>query len=146
MSDLCDTYTVNPFQPRQKCAPTLRGKPLIPKLCPLTLRSIYFPVVHSLVTGTKRLHWPFCLHTAHIIIVLLKSPLTTITLKGTLGCPLCHGSVSAEAQKHVYESAHSAATAIFLCLCVNMWLRTEIQWFSWCECKGAVHSRDQSFK
>lgn len=62
----------------------------------------------------------FFLHTAHIIVVLLKSALTTITLKGTLGCPLCDGSMPAKAQKDVCESVHGAAANFFsVCSHVN---------------------------
>lgn len=56
------------------------------------------------------------------------SPLTTITLKGALGYPLCDGSMPSKAQKDVCESALSAAAANFFpCLLTCGYEQQEIQ-------------------
>lgn len=58
--------------------------------------AIHFQVAHSYSVYLKRVRWPFWPHTARIMVVLLKTPLTTVTLKGRRGCPLRAGSMPAK--------------------------------------------------
>lgn len=61
--------------------------------------AIYFQVAHSHSPYGKWLRWPFWPHTARIMVLLLKTLLTTITLKGGQGCLLRAGSMPAKSTK-----------------------------------------------
>lgn len=61
--------------------------------------AIYFQVPYSHSFYGKWLRWPFWPHRTHIMVLLLKTPLTTITLKGRQGRLLRAGSMPAKSTK-----------------------------------------------
>lgn len=80
------------------CEPlTLRPRPLTSQAT--ILLPIYFQVAHAHSFYGKWLRWPLWPHRAHIIVLSLKTLLTTITLKGRWSCLLRAGSMPAKSTK-----------------------------------------------
>ncbi len=66
--------------------------------------AIYFQVAHSLSVYGKWLRWPFWPHRAHIMVPLLKTPLTTITFEGRTGLPAARRFNASQKHKRMCAS------------------------------------------
>lgn len=105
-----------------------------------TLLAIYFQGAHTHSFYGKWLRWPFWPHRARIIVLLLKTSLTTITLKGRWNCLLCADSMLAKSTKDcvcvVTQQPITFSPLVCLHAVLNsgerkwFWMRTQWWWQS----------------